>query len=289
MKKVLFLTEYSSHAPEVFKYSADIAYFFKAQLIALNAFNQPEFKLLTPEENEQLREIAYKRLGVFVDAHLSPEYKGMKVDYRVEADFVTDATLKIMAEEDIDLVVMGMTGRNNVIQNIFGSTTQEVLSKVNCPVLLIPESAVFEGIDNIVYTTDFEFRDLAAINYLKKWARTFQARIHCLHIVEPNENMVSVLKNMETLQQTYQASKNIEVDMKEGDFRNEIEKFAKRKKADIVVMMMRKNNFITKWINSSAVKGVARNIHLPLLVVKDELPAREGEFLKWMEVFNSIA
>ncbi len=289
MKKVLFLTDFSTHAPEIFKYAADIAYFFKARLILLNAFDQPELKLLSSEENEQLRDIANKRLVSFAESHLPADYKNLKTDCLTEPDFVASAVQKLVAKEAIDLVVMGMTGKDNVMDKIFGSTSQEILSKVNCPVLMIPDSAVFNGIDNVVYTTDFEFRDLAAINYLKKWATAFEAKIHCLHVVEPNENMVNVLRNMEILSETYKSNKNILVDSVEGNFREEIEKFARRKKADIVVMMMRKNNFITKWINSSSVKGVARNINIPLLVIKDDVPKRESEILQWLELFKSIA
>jgi hypothetical protein len=54
-------------------------------------------------------------------------------------------------------------------------------------------------------------------------------------------------------------------------------------------MMMRKDSFITRWIKSSSVKGVARNINTPLLVIKDDVSRQTGDLAKFLELMNSIA
>jgi nucleotide-binding universal stress UspA family protein len=135
--------------------------------------------------------------------------------------------------------------------------------------LIVPATAKFAGIDNIVYTTNFEFRDFGAINYLKNWSKTFDAPIHCLHHIETNENEMSVLKNMSILKETYLGQKRIMFDITQGDFQEKIESFAKSKQADLVAMMSHKRNFISRLVENSAVKGIARDINIPLLVIKD--------------------
>ena len=42
MKKILFPTEFSEHAPEVLKYASELAYQFDAQLIVMHVFYNPK-------------------------------------------------------------------------------------------------------------------------------------------------------------------------------------------------------------------------------------------------------
>jgi hypothetical protein len=130
---------------------------------------------------------------------------------------------------------------------------------------------------------------LGAINYLKKWSKTFDAPIHCLHIIENYENETSVLKNMSILKETYVGQKRILFDMAQGDFQEKIESFAKSKKADIVAMMSHKRNFIARLMESSAVKGVARHTNIPLLVIKDNAFEVDNDVAEWLRLANSIA
>ena len=40
---------------------------------------------------------------------------------------------------DIDLIVMGTNGRESLLDYIVGSTTQKVVEKSKCPVLVMPK------------------------------------------------------------------------------------------------------------------------------------------------------
>ena len=49
MKKILFATEFSDQAPAIFRYAVEIAYFFKAELVAMHAFGHPGPRLETKD------------------------------------------------------------------------------------------------------------------------------------------------------------------------------------------------------------------------------------------------
>lgn len=289
MKKILFPTEFSAHASEVFKYAAEIAYFFNARLIVMHAFGKPQVRPAKEEDKIKKAAAIVDRLTAFANGAMPEAYRAkVKVSYFAPYNYPAEAVLDLAIDQEVDLIVMGMTGKTDAIGTIFGSTALGVLAKSDCPVLAIPTHAKFEGIDNLVYTTNFEFRDLAAINYLKKWSELFEAPIHCLHVLERNENEARALINMNILSETYKNQDMIAFDMAAGDFQKEIEGFAKRKRADIVAMMAHKRNFISRLVEGSSVKDVARRIHIPLLVVKDNAYEWEGS-AEWLNIVNSIA
>ena len=45
--------------------------------------------------------------------------------------------LELAAKEEIDLIVMGVRGRNPVDLTLFGSTTNHVVRRASCPVLTL--------------------------------------------------------------------------------------------------------------------------------------------------------
>lgn len=290
MKKILFPTEFSDHAPAVFTYAAELAFFFKAQLVMVHAFGKPDVRATTEKSLSEKAALVVDKLIELADKHMPEAYKNeVKLDYHAKVGFPADAILQLATEEEVDLIVMGMTGKTNALETIFGSTALAVLTKADCPVLAIPEKAKFIGIDNLVYTANFEFRDFDAINYLKKWSRTFEAPIHCLHLIENNENETNALKKMMVIRDTFKSNKMIKYDLRHGNFVQSIEKFAKSKQADIVAMMAHKRNLIEQIMETSSIKGVAKRINIPLLVIKDNAFEIDEDAWNWIQIANSIA
>lgn len=290
MKKILFPTEFSNHAPAVFNYAVELAYFFQAQLIMVHAFGKPDVRATTQKCLTDKADSVVDKLIELADNNIPEEYKKeIKIDYHAKVGFPAEAILELATEEEVDLIVMGMTGKTNALETIFGSTAIAVLTKADCQVLAIPEKAAFAGIDNLVYTVNFEFRDFEAINYLKKWSKTFEAPIHCLHMIEKNENETNALKKMMVIRETLKSNKMIRYDLRHGDFVSNIEKFARSKQADIVAMMSHKRNLIEQIIETSTVKGVAKRINIPLLVIKDNAFEIDEDAWNWIQIANSIA
>lgn len=289
MKKILFPTEFSRNAPDVFRYASELAYFFNARLVVMHAFNQPEIKLHSKAELEKMANESSNRLIEFVSTYLPVDYQNIKIDYVTKSGFASKSILETALEEDINLIVMSMTNKINVLDSFLGTATLDVLKKSDCPVLMVPPGVRFEGIDNMVYTTNFEFRDLGAIQYLKKWSKVFEASIHCLHVIEDQESEWKGIKNMNILKAMYKRHKRILFDMKSGDFQQEIEQFAKIKRADIIAMISHKRSFISRLIDKSDVNEVARRTQIPLLVIKDNAYEIDGDLAAWVELTNAIA
>lgn len=290
MKKIMFATEFYDHAPKVFKYAAKLAYAFKADLLVMHAHGKPEPMRSSDEMIQERHDKVIEKLKGFVTEHLPENYREkIKVDYLAVNAYPLDGILDTALDEKVELIVMGMTGKTNALGSILGNTTLSVLAQADCQVLMVPEGATFTGINDLLYTVDFEFRDLQAIHYLKDWSQTLNATLHALHVVEGDEENLDILKKMMIMKETFKMDPTIDFDLRFGHFRTEIEKFAMGKKADIVAMISDKHNFISRLLDDSSLEAIATEIDLPLLVIKENAYEFDEAALQWVEFLKSIA
>jgi nucleotide-binding universal stress UspA family protein len=290
MKKILFPIEFSEYANEPFKYAAELAYFFKSNLEILHVIYNPQLALQSKSDLDQINLKVWDRMREFVKKNLPEAYQNIKINYVTRVGTTSEVILDYALEENVELILMGATGKNKAFNALFGTTTLEVLEKADCPVLMVPAGIECKGIDNLVFTTNFEFKDFGAINYLKKWARTLSAPIHCLHLIEDREKEMSAITRMSILSETYKRHKNIHFDMRHGDFPEEIERFAKSKRADIVAMIAHKQNYFSRLImEKNVVKGIAKRIQIPLLIIKENAYEIDNDLLSWAGLLNTFA
>ena len=66
------------------------------------------------------------------------EADDIKCQYILRDGIPADIIVKLSDEMDIDLIVMGTNGRDSLSDYILGSTTQKVVEKSKCPVLVMP-------------------------------------------------------------------------------------------------------------------------------------------------------
>ena len=64
---------------------------------------------------------------------------GVEVSTRVEDGSPSSEILDYVADHDVDVVVMGFRKRSPTGKALFGSTAQDVLLSVECPVVTVPE------------------------------------------------------------------------------------------------------------------------------------------------------
>ena len=67
------------------------------------------------------------------------EADDIKCEYILRDGIPADIIVKLSNEMDIDLIVMGTNGRDSLSDYIVGSTTQKVIEKSKCPVLVMPK------------------------------------------------------------------------------------------------------------------------------------------------------
>jgi nucleotide-binding universal stress UspA family protein len=195
MKKILVPTDFSKPAQWALEVATKIAKKAKAQIVLLHIVEQPtsesfnvegqismgkgwEDKLFTLkliEKNkldlEQAAKIA-KDQGVSVKCELmlGNPFHGMK---------------SVITGHQVDLVVMGTSGRSKFEGMIVGSNTERVVRCAKCPVLTVHEKPSEMDFANIVYATSMNENEKAFAEIVKNAQEMYQAKVHLVRINTP--------------------------------------------------------------------------------------------------------
>jgi nucleotide-binding universal stress UspA family protein len=173
---------------------------------------------------------------------------------------------------------MGTQGASGLEKVLLGSFTADVVEKVDCPVLVIPESATFHVPHRIMYATDFQFNDFSCLNQVSEIARVFDAEIIVSHISadltkqqEEEDLMDWFMEIAETnisypklLYKTYTGENVLE----------KLNKAIDELGVEILCMSTVKRTFLERIFKSSLTKEMVYQTHHPLLVFHIQEPNR---------------
>jgi nucleotide-binding universal stress UspA family protein len=142
IRKILVPTDFSSHAQEAFRVAHSLAKAMGASVVVFHVSRPPAVvsdgdRLLsapaqaaTNDVWEELRKIQAK------DPTVPVEHAVIVAD-RPDAAHI----LGILQERGCDLIVMGTHGRTGLRHLLFGSVTEEVVRRAQCPVMVVKSKA----------------------------------------------------------------------------------------------------------------------------------------------------
>ncbi len=143
-KKILLPTDGSEYANKAAEHAIWIARASGAEIIALNVIETSSLVGLPAEDlvvriKEMLKEEGRQSLEhIYEMAQKETVADGdIKVTLITEEGSPADAILKTIDKENIDLVVMGTSGKHGLDRFLLGSVTEKVVRSAKCPVLAV--------------------------------------------------------------------------------------------------------------------------------------------------------
>ena len=173
MKKILYPTDFSSTAENAFIFALQIADHLGASIITLHAFDRPDISSFNLPDS--LRDIydsidldAFENyedeVPVLRDIASDNGYYHIPMVHVLEEGAAVSAILRTANKNKADLIVMGTTGAGKMEKFFFGTVAGKVLEEAHCPVVVVPDTAEFDGIiDHIAVATNFTEEDAVLI------------------------------------------------------------------------------------------------------------------------------
>ena len=152
-------------------------------IILYNVYSQISFPPLTEKAKEKgsrkmVTERELKKLKRKVDAS---DTQNITIDSE-EGSFIENIETYVVSNH-IDMVIMGITGSSKIKQVFMGTNTLNVIRHINTPVMIIPPKAKFNGLKNVLFTSDF--KDVARTTpfiSLKKILDLFKPNLQILNV-----------------------------------------------------------------------------------------------------------
>ncbi|WP_203296132.1 universal stress protein [Luteirhabdus pelagi] len=193
------------------------------------------------------------------------------VNSRIENNFFIRGVRKTVEDEACELIVMGTKGASGLKKYTVGSNAGDVITKVKCPVLVIPENADFCMPKHIAFPTDFNlvFKN-RIIETLQRMCGLFQSHLHVVHVQhkemplnETQDANKSFLDNsLEGISHSFHTS--LEADLEEA-----IQQFVDKREIDMIAMVAKNLNFFQRILFKPTVKKMSYQTKVPFLVLHE--------------------
>jgi nucleotide-binding universal stress UspA family protein len=275
MKTILVGTDYTAAGNRAVRYAAEMAFQYKARLIVVHA---TQLMLVTEAPMElsyvldKMEESDHKKM-LLLENNLKRKYDmRLKITTEVQTGFVANIIENKSHQHHPDLIVMGMPQLDFFSQKIFGTAGFQIVSKIDVPVLLIPESGRFKPLKKVVLAADgLAIKSKKGLNFITDILSSNATSLSYLHIKD--ELYPGFLKPYwNKLHQTFGSlpSQVHEVSAISGKTAQIIHDWSKKHKADWVITVARERNIFWNLFHESVSKKLAYLSQIPVLIIHDK-------------------
>ncbi len=266
--KILFATTAKPNSDNAAKVAFDLTFKNEAKMYLFHVLGLPTrgFGHMVKDLKSGEEDIVDGDYRAWVEEELDTVYaaqmEGMAKDSVIKQLAVgTPATeiLRFARRENVDLIIMGAHNREDDdsasarVRAVIGNTMRKVARAARCPVLIVnrPCTTCWKLFSNIVFCTDFSKPADAAFQFAYNTAREIGAKLYLFHSFDISNTLLGVFAGQAEIERKLEQARelmqkkyisrmgnydNYQVEIWEGTPYVEILKFAREKKADLVVM-----------------------------------------------------
>lgn len=280
MKNILLPTDFSENSWNAILYA--LHFFEKTQcnfyLLHVNRFNNmvdrdtPYFptqetieNLYTKPSKKQLKEVLKKITKELLNN------KNHKFYTLTDYNFFIESIRRHVNEKKIDMIVIGTKGASGLKEYIVGSNTGDLITKVKCTTLVVPENAKYTKLNEVAFPTDY------ALDY------EIQMLQPILDILDRSDTRLRILhinKKDAKLNTGQQANKDLLLDYFENfnysfhfltnnKLEDAVQCFIESKNVDIIIMIAKNLNYFQQILFHSRVEKISYHIDIPFLVLHE--------------------
>ncbi|MCR9264238.1 MAG: universal stress protein [Flavobacteriaceae bacterium] len=188
--------------------------------------------------------------------------------------FFIQSIKKNLEEHQIDLIVMGTKGASGLKERVVGSNAGDVITKVQCNTLVIPDAVVLSKPKEIAFPTDFNIFYTHGI---------LSSMAEMLNLSASKLRIMNVIKKGETLTLEQKTNKEYLFDYMEETFpdrysfhtitnksvKTAIQSFVENQSVNMIVMVAKNLNFIQQILFDSIVEKISFHTRVPFYVIHE--------------------
>ncbi|SDJ75400.1 Nucleotide-binding universal stress protein, UspA family [Catalinimonas alkaloidigena] len=272
LRNILVPTDFSACSKQAIRFALQIARLSGARLILYHAVHPPVSTSVSIMINKLIRQMRLDAERDLKQLLLNmPELQQVAPQIILEAGFMEDRLPELIAQHEVDLVVMGTRGASKGIASVLGSNTTRVIEQVTCPVLAVPEKASLAPIRRILFATDYEpVPSEKVIAPLVKLAQIFDAEITVLKVDEEERGALTMTETLgkvrlqlyfDRVRSSYHLTTH--EDVAEG-----IEDYIRMYPIEMLAMMPRRHTVFERLFKESHTRRMALHTNYPLLTFR---------------------
>ncbi|MGB5818971.1 MAG: universal stress protein [Saonia sp.] len=278
MKNVLIPTDFSDNSWSAIKYALGFLKNTSCNFYLLHIADMGEhpvkrlsFSPISYQENTPSKK---KLEGVLKSVKRLTNKAKHKTFTVLEYGSFIDAMRRMVPEKKIDLIVMGTKGASGMKKLIIGSNTGDVITKVQCNTLVIPEAVSYHKPKEVVFPTDYNiFYSNSILEVISEVLFMNSSNLRVIHVLKGNGKLSEYQQANKEYLQDYLSEvlpeRNSFHTIHEKKTIKGIQNFITDRQVDLMIMVAKNLNFLQQILFDSTVEKVSFHTEVPFLVIHE--------------------
>lgn len=281
--KILLATDYSEAVMNAEHYAVQFAKATNSILVLMHVYERPLPVSDTKENTDKIFADVERVEEEKLKDHCGRLFRSLNIKQNeimyeciVRAGINVGRTIRnASSEEGVNFIIVGTHGASGFRDIFFGSHAWDVIKKSSIPVLAIPQDALFAGINNIVFGTEYREGEIPVLNFLTQFAKQFDAEVTVLHSTNYILTKAFEKEMFEKFRRDIKAKnsyKKLNIQLINSENVAEgISKFCEHKKIDLLVLSPEKPFLLERIFNPlmSTSRKMVFHSTVPLMTVPD--------------------
>ena len=289
LKSILCPIDFSDFSAVAYQHALSLAEYYKARLVALHVVELWKY----PFADYAGQEADYGKFSKMMSEGGEMQLHRFTQQYsvgRLQPELVVDqgnaprCILSFAQKENIEGIVMGTHGRSGFDRLVLGSSTDRVIRKAACPVLVVSNAAQRtldvepdrrHRLSRILYCTDFSHNSDHARGYAISLAAEYGAELALFHVAEnpPDVSKAEAIvaaraQELDKLvSETERKNLNVRSAVRLGKPYEEIVRYANEAQANLIIMTARGGDAVDRAVFGSTTYRVIQLGPCPVLAI----------------------
>lgn len=184
-------------------------------------------------------------------------------------NFLVESIRQQVSEKKINMIVMGTKGATGLKKIIVGSNTGDVITKVHCNTLVVPENATFKDLKEIAFPTDFSMLyNINVLHPIVTITEKHAAAIRILNISKKDAVLNSdQSKNKELLEDYFSNLDHSFHFLTNKKVEDAVQCFVESRNIDMITMVAKNLNYFQHILFHTKIERISYHTDVPFLVL----------------------
>ncbi|MEO5790214.1 MAG: universal stress protein [Gelidibacter sp.] len=202
-----------------------------------------------------------------------PESKNHHFFTLTDCNFFVESVRSHVLEKKIDMIVMGTKGASGLKKVIVGSNAADVIKKVKCPTLVVPEDAQFVDLDEIAFPIDYLLTyGVRLLKPLHNILDVHKSSLQVVHITnKAAELSIEQQDNKDLLNEYFSKFRIKFYNLSNKNVEDAIECFVQSRNVKMMAMVAKNINYFQRILFHNKIEEITYHTRIPFLVMHDKM------------------
>lgn len=281
MKTILLPTDFSKNSLNAIEYAMDMFQnsecdFYLLNVLKASSFVSDDIMVMSSSTTiyQTLISAAKKSIDNIIlkikTKHFNDKHRFHSI---VDYDNLIDSINQASKKYNVDLIIMGTKGASGLEKVIFGSNTVHVMQRCHVPILAIPDHCKFNGLQNVLFTTNhLELYGVDELKWLKDFNVFYNSKLEILHIKDESHTTHEVFSNEVIFKTHFPEAVHKYITINSKDVFEIVHKHITENQIAMFAMLSTKHSFLERLFIKQPIETFGFKIDIPFLVMNINEP-----------------